>query len=268
VDDIAVIVAGISVVLLAAIVGWRAVDLRRQARNAEARRDGALASEDAANRALRVAGTELRNAALALLGHADRLLADDRIPSHHARAINQVSAQIFGLADELQDHAVPAVETRVLHVEPMRLEEPIRDAVAAVTGTLGPNGRVWMIDPDIAVLTVMADRRAMTQVFLRVFTNIARFSRHEARIAVSVAHDDTGVRVLVADTSGIPDPPSGSGILHAGQGGACPGLALARVLMQAHGGDLVVAAAPRFGTSVTVSLPAQRVRVAQTQPVA
>jgi len=256
-----------TVLLVFALV--RTQGLRRALRQAETERDRALAADDAANRTLRMAGAELRGSALALLGHADRIRTDGGQSAGQAAAINVVSAQIFALADDLQDHAVPSAESRVLHVEPMRLDEPVREALASVSATLGPSRRHWSIDPDLAGVSVLADRRALMQVFLRVLTNAARFTRHEDRIAVSLLARAEGVTVVVADAATIEDAEAGMrGVIGAADPGAVGlGLAMARVLMQAHGGELAVAAVPRFGTCVTLTLPAQRVKSVQPQTV-
>jgi signal transduction histidine kinase len=246
---------------------WRARVLRQRLQVAEAERDRAVAAEDFAIRTLRMAGAELRTAALALLGHADPPQGAGTDPAAHAAAIHAVSAQVFGLADELQDHAVPSAESRVLHVEPLRLEDPVRDAIASVNATLGRGRRHWVCDPELSDITVLADRRALSQVFLRICTNAARFSRHGDRIVISLVRHGGDITIAVADAVSIADAvAAGEGLPQERGGVVGLGLGLARVLMQAHGGDLAVVAVPRFGTCVSVSLPSHR--VSATQPLA
>jgi two-component system cell cycle sensor histidine kinase PleC len=256
--------------IVLALAAWRVRTLRQLLRDARAERDRAIAAEDVTTRTLRMAGAELRTAALSLLGQADRLRADPAVSRDDAASIHAVGAQIFGLADELQDHAVPTPESRVLHVEPLRLDEPVRDAIAAVAATLGPSRRLWTIDPDLAGVTILADRRALSQVFLRILGNAARFSRHDDRIAISLLRhvgDQKGeISVVVADAATVADAESGRRGPPADRGAVGLGLAMARILMQAHGGDLSVAAVPRFGTCVSIVLPAHR--VSATQPLA
>lgn len=254
--------ATILCLIVLAFAAWRTRTLRQQLRDTRAERDRAIAAEDVTTRTLRMAGAELRNAALALIGQADHLRAGEG----NATAIHAVSAQIFGLADELQDHAVPTPESRVLHVEPLRLDEPVRDAITSVSATIGPSRRLWTLDPDLAGVTILADRRALTQVFLRVLGNAARFSRHDDRIAVSLLRHNGEISVVVADAATVADAESGRRGLPADRGAVGLGLAMARVLMQAHGGDISVAAVPRFGTCVSIVLPAHR--VSATQPLA
>lgn len=292
-QDLSLVIVGLAPLglCLLALAAWRLAVQRRALRSAEAERDRALAAEDTTNRALRMAGSELRNSALALLGHADRLRAGGQDKpgdgqaaggsnTAHATAIHVVSAQIFGLADELQDLGVPSPESRVLHVEPLRLDEPIREAMAAVEAALGPSRRNWAIDPELGAITVQADRRALTQVFLRVLANAARFSRHDDRVAITrlAPEPGGGITVVVADAATVADMAVGMsgggvgggdelllGVRAGGTNGL--GLAMARVLMQAHGGELHVAAVPRFGTCVTIRLPASRVHARLPQTV-
>lgn len=254
--------ATILCLIVLAFAAWRTRALRQQLRDTRAERDRAIAAEDITTRTLRMAGAELRTAALSLVGQADRLRAGEGNPA----SIHAVSAQIFGLADELQDHAVPAPESRVLHVEPLRLDEPVRDAIAAVSANLGPGRRLWTLDPDLAGITILADRRALTQVFLRVLGNAARFSRHDDRIAISILRHNGEISVVIADAATVADAESGRRGPPADRGAVGLGLAMPRILMQAHGGDLSVAAVPRFGTCVSIVLPAHR--VSATQPLA
>lgn len=279
-DDWLLLAAATTLFLIGlAALAWRVRTLRRNLRDARAERDRAIAAEDATTRTLRMAGAELRTAALALIGEADRLRLGEAASAaapNSARpgAIHAVGAQVFGLADELQDHAVPTPESRVLHVEPLRLDEPVRDAIASISATLGPSRRLWTLDPDLAGVTILADRRALTQVFLRVLGNAARFSRHDDRIAISLLRHNGGhnggrngeISVVVADAATVADAESGQRGLPTDRGAVGLGLAMARVLMQAHGGDLSVAAVPRFGTCVSIVLPAHR--VSATQPLA
>jgi len=260
------LVAAVPCLLVLGAIAWRARTLRQRLQAAEAERDRALAAEDFTIRTLRMAGAELRTAALSLLGHADPPREAGSDPSAHSAAIHAISAQVFGLADELQDHGVPSAETRVLHVEPLRLEDPIRDAIASVNATLGRGRRLWVCDPELSDITVLADRRALTQVFLRICANAARFSRHGDRVVVSMVRHGEDITIAVADAASIADAvAAGEGLPQERAGVVGLGLGLARVLMQAHGGDLAVVAVPRFGTCVSVSLPSHR--VSATQPL-
>ena len=234
---------------------------RRALATIAAQRDRALAAEAASTRLLRLSATELRETALTLLGHTDRLRAQDcGSAAAHATAIAAVTARVLTLADDLQDSAVPGAETRVIHDEPLVAGPLLRDAIAAVSATLDPSRRHWRVAPELLELTLVADRRALSQILLRVLGNAARFTRDEDWIDLALERHEDGVALVVADEgaglaamAGVPEPaPSNSR-------GIGLGLSLARVLVEAHGGTLTIKTVARIGTRVSLMFPLERV---------
>lgn len=226
-----------------------------------AQRDRALGAEAASTRLLRLSAAELRQTALTLLGHTDKLRAQDcESASSHATAIAAVTARVLNLADDLQDSAIPGAETRVIRDEPLVAGPLLRDAIAAVSATLDPSRRHWRVAPELLELTLIADRRALSQILLRVLGNAARFTRDEDWIDLSLERHEDGVALVVADEgaglaalAGSPEPAPGN------SRGIGLGLSLARVLMEAHGGTLTIETAARIGTRVTLTFPLERV---------
>jgi len=256
-----VIVVAIAGAVPALMLGIRLRALRSAVTRAEIRRNQASASEAATTRLLHVSASDIRDLALSLLGHADIMRSRAYLdPSLHAAAVSAMGAQLIGLADDLQDHAVPTAASRVLHDEELGLDEMLRDAVASVAATLEPSRRHWRITPVLRSLAVIADRRALHQVLVRVMANAVRFSRHDDWVDLSVENLEEGLALAVADEgAGLPspegDPPPG---LPASRGLGL-GLSLARVLMEAHGGSLTVESRPRIGTRVVLVFPMSRV---------
>jgi hypothetical protein len=105
-----------------------------------AEREHAHTGEAAAVRGLRRAAIELRGQATTLLGHADRLGADDA-SWQTGSTIGAIARQILDLADDLQHHALADAAHRVLREEPIYLAVMLDDAVAAVQASLEPSGR-------------------------------------------------------------------------------------------------------------------------------
>ncbi len=263
-------------VLLAALLITAAVaagihNRRRQhraLRAAAAERDLARVGEAEAVRALRLAAIELRGPATTLLGHADRLCADG-VSVPVGTTIGAIARQMLDLADDLQHHALADAASRVLREEPTRLDVVLHDAVAAVEAGLAPGRRHWRLPPELDGIEVTADRRALAQILARVLGCAARFSQHDdwIDIAFEIAADrfalivaDEGSGLAATDAAGAPG--------HADTRGLGLGLALARVLMQAHGGTLLVEAVPSVGTRVTLDFPLTRlVGAASAGPV-
>ncbi len=250
-----------AVLLIAAVVAAGIIDRRRQRRAvriSETERDRARAAEAAAVRALRLAAIELRGPATTLLGHADRLCAD-AVSVSAGTTIGAIARQMLDLADDLQHHALADAASRVLRQEPTRLGTLLHDAVAAVQASLEPSGRHWRLPPEIGAIEIIADRRALAQILARVLGSAARFSHHDdwIDIAFEVAADrfalivaDEGNGLAATDGAGAPGCADTRGL--------GLGLALARVLMQAHGGSLLVEAVPSIGTRVTLEFPLSR----------
>jgi signal transduction histidine kinase len=136
----------------------------------------------------------------------------------------------------------------------------LRDAIAAVATALEPAQRRWCLAPGLAGCTLDADRRALSQILQRVLGNAARHSRAGDWIEIGLEPADNGVTLVIADEgTGLcgPDNPAPPGQVESR--GLGLGLALARRLMEAHGGSLATEAAARVGTRVILRFPAERV---------
>lgn len=270
----------LSALIAAALAGW--IPLRRRlARAALARdfaalaRDRALAREAATMRLLRLSADDLRGAALTLLGHAARL--HDSAPARaaipprtaHVAAILALTGHMLSLSDDLHDEATDIGAHRVLHDEVIALDGLLQDVILAVVTLLGPSVRNWKIEPDVAGVSLRADRRALRQVLTRVLTNAARFTREQDWIDIGIERGEGSFSLVIVDEGAglltVPAllPPSAGGTAVARQiamdsRGMGLGLALARSLMQAHGGTLGLESRAQVGTRVTLSLPAER----------
>ncbi len=254
------------------VLAARSGRLRRDLARAEAAREAAVGVEQTATRLLRLAANELRGIGMTLHGHADRLAAPGEAVNvaSHAMGLAASSAQLLGLADELQDHTMPDIGTQGLREELVDPAEALAAAVAAMSLALEPGRRHWRVSGADTGLWLWADRRAVRHILSRVMGDAARNTRQDDTIDLAVIPHSEGLCLQVEDEGmGLANPEPANpqwGIPPARDSrGIGLRLALARALMLAHGGRLEVEAAAKVGTRVRLIFPAARLRDAMGQ---
>jgi signal transduction histidine kinase len=248
-------------ILVAALAAAGVVGMaqRRALLIARRERDHAQAAAAAATRVAHLAAGDLRDCALHVLGRVEQLSGGQ--PDAQDRVAGAVAAvrRLMALADDLQDQGVPDLSRRALRVETLPLEPAVRDAIAAVGGMLGPAHRHWRVAPDLAGQAVLADRRALAQVLQRVLGNAARNSAPEDWIEVGLGATGDRLELTIADEgNGLCAPDRSAQPGQPDSRGLGLGLSLARTLMAAHGGTLVIESAQRVGTRVVLAFPSDR----------
>jgi len=255
---------GFSVTILLGIVaaaGFLLARLRARnlVRTATRERDQALAAEAAAKRLTRAWAADVRAGMMALQGHAEQCTARCAEPSLRT-GLASILRELVLLTDDLQDQIAPDAEAHRLCPEQIPLEPAVRDAIAAVATALAPGQRQWRLAPGLAGYALDADRRALSQVLQRVLGNAARHSRTGDWIEVGLETGEGSLALVVEDEgTGLcaPDRPAPPG--QPESRGLGLGLALARRLMEAHGGSLAMQTVARVGTRVVLRFPAERV---------
>lgn len=204
---------------------------------------------------------DLNSMGLALLGRA-QLLGTQSGAEEAGRAFEGEARHLLALADAAAEEAGGAVPARGLQEERFPLAPILREAVAIASAQLGPGKRHWRISPTIENLAVTADRRALRGALVQVLGRAAR-ATGEADIidiradlrphAASIVIEDEGVGLAIEDLAPIAQ--DGGADRSRGMGF---GLSLARSLLRAHGGELVIEAAPGIGARAFLSLPPER----------
>jgi len=227
-----------------------AVELTTQRALAETRR-----------RSFGLLSRDLTSMGLALLGRAQALAAQPE-GAEAGRAFEGDARHLLALADAAAEDGGGAVSARGLREERFPLAPILREAVAIAGAQLGPGKRHWRIAPAIENLVVTADRRALRGALVQVLGRAARATSEADVIdiradlrphAASIVIEDEGVGLAIEDLSpvahdGAADRSRGMGF----------GLSLARSLLRAHGGELVIEAAPGIGARAFLSLPPER----------
>jgi signal transduction histidine kinase len=147
---------------------------------------------------------------------------------------------------------------------PLQLEDVVRRAIAATSALFEVGGVALETDIGDGLPAVTGDAERVLQVVINLLSNAVKFSPG-GRVTVRVARDGGAVRVAVADTGRgiepadierifepfrqasdtVPDGPRGTGL----------GLPIARQIVRAHGGDLLVDSRPGEGSTFWFAVP-------------
>jgi signal transduction histidine kinase len=170
------------------------------------------------------------------------------------------------LVDDLHDLTLADAGQLRLERAPVDLVELAQTAVSQ----FGPSAEAAEVRLELAadegVPAVIGDPDRLAQVLRNLLSNALRHTPTGGQVFVRVARTGEKVTVQVADTgTGIPsaDLPHVFDRFYRGEkggsrrgGGAGLGLAIARQLVTAHGGQITVASSPGRGTTFAIELPA------------
>ena len=234
--------------------------LQRQADEASRMKDEFLA----------VLSHELRTPLNTVLGYARMLRRDDTHMTGDLRdrALDALERNAEALTRLVSD----VLDTSRIVTGKLRLAVdtcPVDEVVNAAVDTVRPAADAKDVALDLQIepgLTVFADRDRIQQVVWNLASNAIKFTPGGGRVTVRVRRVPTGIEIAVTDT--------GIGIVredlpfvfqrfwqaHTGvsreYGGLGIGLALARHLVELHGGTIAVdSAGPGQGATFTVTLP-------------
>ena len=234
------------------------------ARERSARED-AVAANLLKDEFLAALSHELRTPLNAVLGWSDMLargVTDPARVAEIAETIRRNARAQQRLVEDMLDMSAFIAGRVKLSAKPFRIAEAItaaRDVVAAAADAKGVALRL-----DVAPVRVMGDALRLQQVFWNLLVNAIKFTPAGGRVSVTTAIEDGEVAVTVTDTGRGIDPaflpvvferfrqaPEGRA-----RGGLGLGLAIARQIVEAHGGTIHAASeGPDRGASFVVRLP-------------
>ena len=222
---------------------------------------------------------ELRTPLNAIIGFSeimrDQLLGPLGRPQYQAYAedICQSGSHLLSLINDLLDLSKAGagkIDLADEEIDPRGLI----DSCLRLVETRAKRGNV-QLHSELAPgrLRLFADRRRLKQILLNLLSNAIKFTAAGGKVAIRGWVDpagymlqvaDTGIGIAAADIPKIMQPfgqvDSPTVALTEGVG---LGLPLSKVLAELHGGSLNIASTPGAGTTVTLALPAWRVRTAQ-----
>jgi sigma-B regulation protein RsbU (phosphoserine phosphatase) len=235
-------------------------------RNEQDARAAAEAAVNARDEVLRIVAHDIGNSLSAVKIHAmvlERTLpAGDGEARKHTEAIRHLTQQMDRLRQDLLD--VAAIEAGRLSFEPgeTALAEVVDDVLGTVAGMAGEKALSVESSVSAGLPAVWADRERLHQVLSNLVGNAVKFTPADGRIRVSAALDGEEVRVTVEDTGpGIPAEHLENVFDRFWQArstrraGAGLGLAIARGVVEAHGGRIRAASEVGRGTTFEFTLP-------------
>lgn len=243
------------------------LETQRKLRVADRRKDEFLA----------IMSHELRNplAPLVTAAHLIRLRGGRATEKEMGILDRQLQQMSKIVADLL--HASRAMRDDVqLTTRVVEIGELLAGAVDLASPFIEEGRHELIIDVPIAGLPVDADPERMAQVFGNVLHNAAKYTPHGGRIRLSAVKRDTRVEVSVEDNGRGLSPDVLDGVFElftqaeAGReqgSGLGIGLAVARKLIRAHGGEIQAhSEGLGRGSRFTITLPLA-VRVSETRPL-
>jgi len=250
---------------------------RRAAEEAQA---AARQAAELANRAksefLAAMSHELRTPLNAIIGFSDIMSAQphgeiDPQYREYVADINQSGRHLLQLINDILDVARLDVGRLALREEELEVAALARSAANMVRerAESGSIELVTEIAPDLP--SVWADSRRLKQVLVNVLANAVKFTPQGGRVEMSAGPSAEGGLVFVIKDSGIGIAPDqlarvmspfvqvDSGMARQYEGSGL-GLPLARQLIELHGGTIHLVSALGSGTTVTLTLPPERMR--------
>ena len=222
---------------------------------------------------------ELRTPLNAILGFSEMISSRlfEREPERtieYADLINSSGKHLLTLINDILDLAKIEAGRWQLEESEVRLHGIAEDAMQLVTWRAKETNAVLANNVDPRLEPVFADERAIKQILVNLLSNAVKFTPERGRITV-FAHritgggmvfgvSDTGVGISAEDQQNVFDSfGQGKHDIALADKGTGLGLAIVKGLAESHGGRVVLESQVGKGTTVTVHLPASRMRPAQ-----
>jgi two-component system CheB/CheR fusion protein len=174
--------------------------------------------------------------------------------------------QLIRLVDDLLEVSRISGGKLRLHMEPARLMDIIQDAITAAKPLIDSLGHQLTVTTPEEPVTVNADAVRLTQVIANLLNNAARYTPPGGRIELAMKAQ-TGVATVTVKDDGVGIDKDaiahvfdmfyqGNGARGLPNGGLGIGLALAKSLIEMHGGTITVASGgSQRGSEFKVNLP-------------
>jgi len=206
---------------------------------------------------------EMRTPLTVIQGNLEGML-DGVYPADEAklRGVLDETVLLSRIIEDLRTLAVAESGTLQLKRQPTDLEALIHEAAGAFQAQAGSKGVNLTVDAAPNTSAINVDHGRILQVLTNLISNALRYTPAGGTVRVSCAPADSMVVVEVQDTGPGIAPEDLPHVFErfyrsADSGGMGLGLAIAKHLVEAHGGTLTAASGPGRGTTMRMALPAQ-----------
>ena len=256
------------------------VTLLKAADDLRLAKDQAEEANAAKPRFLAVMTHELRTPLNSIIGFSE-LIARERIgpigtPEYlnYAQNILDSSHQLLDIINEALDMARLEYSAVQLHDTMVLAAELLEASVSFLAPAASNAGIDVALGPVDEHVCILGDSRLLKQIVLNILSNAIKFTPSGGRVSVKMAKrengdlvisiSDTGVGVSKAKIEQIFEPfVQAEDAMTRRVGGVGLGLSIARQLARAHGGDVLFESDEGRGSTVSLLLPAERIKDAE-----
>ena len=208
---------------------------------------------------------ELRTPLAVLRGEIESLQDGVRpLNQDNVASLAHETGRLSRLVEDLHTLSLSDLGALTYHREPVDLADVLTDAVSGQRREAEARGLALDLDLEDGAV-VLADESRLAQVFANLMQNSLRYTDAPGRISVAVKREGDRVVVRWDDTApGVPaeDLPRLTerlfrvdGSRSRAGGGSGLGLAIARAIVEGHGGTLMAAASSLGGLRITLAFP-------------
>ncbi len=236
-------------------------------------RDMALAASKAKTDFMGNMSHELRTPLNAIIGFSQMIEngINDKNSKEYARDIGSSGKHLLGLISDLLD--LEKIERREIELDESEFDilETIKENVRRIKSVESNVQRGIRVKVKGSPVMLRGDQRMMNQVVINLLSNATKFSKAGGLVIISARVGPSGNLVVEVEDHGIGISPNAIGEVFKPyvqanaqvartHGGTGLGLAIIKEQIELHGGQIELESEEGIGTTVSFTLPAQRLR--------